>query len=74
VVSTATISVPEISCAACKDAIEAALRPLDGVREAVVDIAARKVRIGFDESRIGRDQLVAAIEARGFDVVARTER
>lgn len=67
-VSTTTISVPEISCAACQDAIEGALRPLPGVREAAVDIATRTVHVGFEESRIGRDELVAAIEARGFDV------
>jgi cation transport ATPase len=42
-VSTAVVSVPEISCAACKTAIEGALNPLDGVPGVVVDIAARWV-------------------------------
>lgn len=36
--STAVIAVPEISCAACKTAIENALNPLEGVRVVVVDI------------------------------------
>jgi copper chaperone len=67
-VSTAVVSVPEISCAACKTAIEGALNPLDGVHAAVVDIAAKRVRVDFDEDSIGRDALVAAIESQGYAV------
>jgi len=67
-VATAVVSVPEISCAACKSAIEGALNPLDGVRAAVVDIAARRVSVDFDEAVIGHDALVAAIESQGYAV------
>jgi copper chaperone len=73
VVGTATISVPEISCSACKDSIEGALRPLAGVREAEVDIATKQVRVAFDEALLGREELVTAIEAQGFDVATRAE-
>jgi copper chaperone len=68
IVSTAVVSVPEISCAACKTAIEGALNPLDGVHAAVVDIAAKRVRVDFDEALIGRDALVAAIQSQGYAV------
>jgi copper chaperone len=51
-VTAVTIFVPEISCDTCKNAIEGALRPLPGVREAQVDVAARQVRGGL---RRGRD-------------------
>jgi copper chaperone len=67
-VSTDIISVPEISCAACKAAIEGALNPLDGVRQAVVDIPARLVVVEFDEARIVRAALVSAIENQGYKV------
>jgi copper chaperone len=70
VVSTEVISVPEISCAACKTAIEGALGPLDGVRAVVVDIAAKRVSVDFDEALIGHDALVAAIESQGYAVAA----
>lgn len=66
--STAVVSVPEISCAACKTAIEGALNPLNGVHAAVVDIAAKRVRVDFDEALIGRDELVAAIQRQGYAV------
>ena len=69
-VSTAVVSVPEISCAACKTAIEGALNPLDGVYAAIVDIAAKRVSVDFDEAPIGRDALVAAIESQGYAVAA----
>ena len=63
-VSTAVVSVPDISCAACKTAVEGALSPLDGVPTVVVDIAGKRVSVDFDEALIGHDALVAAIENR----------
>lgn len=69
-VSTAVVSIPEISCAACKTAIEGALNPLNGVYAVVVDVAAKRVSVDFDEALIGRDALVAAIEGQGYAVAA----
>ena len=68
VVSREVISVPEISCAACKTAIESALGPLDGVRTVVVDIAGKRVSVDFDDALIGHRALVAAIENQGYAV------
>jgi copper chaperone CopZ len=62
------IFVPEISCDTCKNAIEGALRPLPGVRAADVDVAARQVRVSYDESVITRGRLDAAIEEQGYEV------
>jgi copper chaperone len=70
VVSREVISVPEISCATCKTAIEGALGPLDGVRTVVVDIAGKRVSVDFDDALIGHQALVAAIENQGFAVAA----
>ena len=68
--TTMTISVPEIHCDHCKHSIEGALTPLPGVRSAQVDIDARTVTVEFDQARVERDQLVAAIEDQGYDVPA----
>jgi copper chaperone len=68
--SSAVVSVPDISCAACKIAIEGALGPLDGVRTVVADIAGKRVNVDFDEALIGQDALVAAIENQGYAVAA----
>jgi copper chaperone len=71
VVSREVISVPEISCAACKTAIESALGPFDGVHTVTVDIAGKRVRVDFDEALIGHHALVAAIENQGYAVAAK---
>jgi copper chaperone len=68
--TTATIVVPGIHCDHCKHSIEGALAPLPGVRSAQVDIDARTVTVEFDQARVERDQLVAAIEDQGYDVPA----
>jgi copper chaperone CopZ len=66
--TSATISVPEISCGTCKTAIEGALHPLAGAREASVDIAARQVRVEFDESATSRAALADVIREQGYEV------
>ena len=68
--TTMTIVVPEIHCDHCKHSIEGALAPLPGVRSARVDLDARTVTVEFDQARVERDQLVAAIEDQGYDVPA----
>lgn len=68
--TTRTITVPEIFCQTCKTAIEGALNPLEGVDRAVVDIEARRVRVDYDETVIGPEALVEAIEEQGYEVPA----
>ncbi len=62
------LEVPGMSCGHCKDAVEGALRPLDGVEVAEVDLEAKSVRVAFDESRVSHDRLVEAIRDAGYDV------
>jgi copper chaperone len=69
-VTTMTISVPEIHCDHCKQAIEGALVPLPGVASARVDIDARTVTVEIDETVTDRGRLVTAIEEQGYDVPA----
>lgn len=68
--TTHVFSVSDISCDKCRIAIEAALRPLPGVRVAVVDVGAGTVQVDFDETTIASDALVAGIELQGYRVDA----
>lgn len=65
--SVVVLSVPEISCGHCEDAITAVVRPLSGVQTVAVDIAGKTVTVqagpGFDAA-----VTLAAIDAAGYGV------
>jgi copper chaperone CopZ len=63
-----TYEVPDISCGHCKQAIETALLPLEGVDRASVDIEARTVTVDLDPGRTNGQEVVKAIEAAGYPV------
>ena len=63
-----TISVPGISCGHCQTSIEQAVGDLAGVGAVAVDIAARTVDLSYDESAVGLDQIIQAIEDVGYEV------
>ena len=57
-------SVPDISCAHCKAAIESEVAKVDGVSDVEVDIVGRSVAvIGGDDAAIR-----SAIDDAGYDV------
>ena len=68
--TTEIISVPEIHCDHCKNAIEGALAPIEGVTSASVDIGARTVEVTYDEGVVERAQLTQAIEDQGYEISA----
>lgn len=65
--TTTTFSVPDISCATCKNAIEGALAPAPGVVAVAVDVAARTVTVRHDEPAT-TTALIELIEHQGYDV------
>jgi copper chaperone len=66
--ATEIIPVPEIHCGHCKSSIEGALGPLRGVERASVDVTGRTVTVTYDPQRLGRADLVRAIEEQGYEV------
>lgn len=62
------INVAGMSCNHCKMSIENALKTLDGVTSAEVDLAASKVAVKFDEGKTSFDVLKNAIEDAGYEV------
>jgi copper chaperone len=63
----ATYSVPEIMCEGCATSIQKALSDLEGVGGVDVDVAGKRVRVEFDETRTDRGTVRERIEAAGFD-------
>jgi Cu+-exporting ATPase len=65
--STATVELPiaGMTCASCANRIERRLNKLDGVT-ASVNYATEKARVDFDPGAVRPEQLVAAVEAAGY--------
>jgi Cu+-exporting ATPase len=59
--------VEGMSCAACQVRVRGALRGLDGVREASVNLLAHRATVRFDPSRVTPADLIAAVDRVGFD-------
>jgi copper chaperone len=64
----ATFSVPGMSCAHCKAAVEGMLNKLSGVEQASADVENGIVDVSYDEGRVTTGQLENAIEEAGYTV------
>jgi Cu2+-exporting ATPase len=61
-----------LHCAACAGLIEGALRGVDGVVSAQVNAAAERALVRWDPQRTSASQLVAAVQAAGYQAVPDT--
>jgi Cu+-exporting ATPase len=68
--STAELSLPieGMTCASCVNRIERFLKKTPGVEEAMVNLATEVATIRYLPDQAGRAELVAAVEAAGYDV------
>ncbi len=63
-----SLVVPSISCEECKQTIESTLKEIDGVQEAIVDIANQRVALVYDPDRVPLSTLEEALSEVGYDV------
>jgi Cu+-exporting ATPase len=63
-----SLPVEGMTCASCVNRIERFLKRTPGVEEAVVNLATEVATIRYLPGEVGRDELVRAIEAAGYDV------
>ncbi len=66
--TTASITVKGMSCEGCVNSVTKALKAVDGVIEANVDLEGEKATVTFDEARTNVDVLKQAVEDAGYDV------
>jgi copper chaperone CopZ len=64
-VQTETIQVTGVRCERCVMRLGAALQPLDGIEAANANLIGQ-VMLSWDDERIGRDEIVAALGRAGF--------
>ncbi len=63
-----SVGVEGMTCASCVNRIERFLRKADGVTAANVNLATERATVSLDPTVAGRAEVVAAIEAAGYDV------
>src|SRR5208282_4040332 len=66
---TVTLPVLGMTCAACQQHVEEALRSTAGVESAHVDLMANRAQVDYDPAIVAPDALVEAIRASGYDAV-----
>lgn len=69
-----TLEIEGMSCAACANAVESALKKTGGVLSASVNLAAEKAYVEYDPETVDRDALIEAVRKAGYDVKQRRER
>lgn len=66
--STSVLNVEGMSCPHCKKAVEKALKTLDGVQAAQVNLDSGAVTIEHDNAVISAEGLKKTIREAGYDV------
>ncbi|MHC1684661.1 MAG: heavy metal translocating P-type ATPase [Clostridiaceae bacterium] len=64
--TTKTLKIEGMTCAACAKAVERVSKKLPGVEEASVNYATEKLNINFDESKVTLTEIQAAIGKAGY--------
>ena len=64
------LPIEGMTCASCVNRIERFLKKTPGVEEAAVNLATEKATVRVDPGIAGRDELVRAVEAAGYEVRA----
>jgi len=65
-----TLTVKGMTCMGCVRSVKAVLEPLPGVAKVDVKLEDGLVAIEFDPAQVGTEQLKAAIDDAGYEVVA----
>lgn len=63
-----TLKITGMTCATCVQTIEGALRRLEGVRSATVNLAQESAKVEYDPSKLAVNAIVKAIEGVGYGV------
>ncbi|HKP51054.1 MAG TPA: cation transporter [Chloroflexia bacterium] len=63
-----SLVVPAISCNHCKHTVESTLKGFEGVEEAIVDVANKRVALKYDPEKIELSKMEEALSEEGYDV------
>ncbi|BCX82176.1 periplasmic mercuric ion binding protein [Methylomarinovum caldicuralii] len=66
-----TLTVKNMSCAMCKYTVENALKQVEGVQSAKVDMAPGTAEVIFDPAKVSPQQLARAVSDAGYPAVVK---
>jgi copper chaperone len=69
-VTTAVLTVPEISCDHCARTITEVLTPVEGVRRVSVDVPKQQVRVEYDETQVGVERMKSVLAEEEYPVAS----
>ncbi len=67
-------SITGMSCAACSAGIERTVNRIDGVEKAEVSLMGESMLVTFDETRLSKEQIIAAVVDLGYGAEVYNER
>lgn len=67
-VKTAMLKVKGMSCQHCRMSVEKALKAVEGVREAAVDLEAKTATVIYDPTKAKPEEFKKAITRAGYEV------
>lgn len=68
--ATVALSINGMTCGHCRQKAEDALKAVDGVWAAAVDLESGSAEVDYDDSRADTAALIAAVEAAGYSAAA----
>ena len=69
-----TFRIDGMHCAACAMGAEKAIKKLDGVEEASVNIATEKAFVKYDTDKVGIEDFANVVKSKGFTpIIDKTE-
>lgn len=67
--STKSFKIEGMTCAACSKAVERAVKKLEGVTEADVNLATEKLSITFNEAQVSIEDIQMAVRKAGYKAI-----
>ncbi len=68
--ASATLNVPDISCEHCEQTVKTALNSVNGVEGVNVDIPSKTVRVQYDPSKVGVEQMKNVLAEEDYPVAS----
>lgn len=73
-VETLTLPVEGMTCASCVARVEKAVKQVDGVQDASVNLATEKVTLRLDQSKVALEKVAQAVDEAGYKLVVPEQR